>query len=180
MNALERSSRRTVEFAHPFSLANTDTEFPPGRYEIEAEEELIPGLSFIAYRRVRTTMETPPAAQGIAIQRQLLTIDPVALEAAITRDKEQSLRPTGTHADPTPKASTMTPQSQKTQTSGERTPSPERGAPQFQKHNLISSAPVLIPMLIVAGLVLITWYRPAPRTVAPVDAPASSVQSPAR
>lgn len=32
-------------------------------------------------------------------------------------------------------------------------------------NRFIGNAPILIPMLIVAALVLVTWYRPAAQTV---------------
>ena len=48
-----RTSRRTVTFARPFSLRGIETEQPAGTYAVETDEELLEGLSFPAYRRLR-------------------------------------------------------------------------------------------------------------------------------
>ena len=45
-----RSSTSIVEFKHPFVVPGSPEQFPPGRYEVLVEEELLEGLSFAAYR----------------------------------------------------------------------------------------------------------------------------------
>ena len=75
----------TVVFHRPFGIGGVDRLLPPGSYAIETDEEMIPGLSFLAYRRVRTTM-TLPIAFGITTATQVATIDPHELEAALVRD----------------------------------------------------------------------------------------------
>lgn len=45
-----RSSTSFVEFNHPFVVPGSPRQFPPGRYEVLVEEELLEGLSFAAYR----------------------------------------------------------------------------------------------------------------------------------
>ncbi|UWQ79048.1 hypothetical protein K3725_17340 [Leisingera sp. S132] len=45
-----RSSRLMVTYSHPFSLAGYPDKLPAGAYEIIVEEELLQGLSFVAYR----------------------------------------------------------------------------------------------------------------------------------
>ena len=45
-----RSSTSVVEFKHPFVVPGSPEQFPPGRYEVLVEEELLEGLSFAAYR----------------------------------------------------------------------------------------------------------------------------------
>jgi hypothetical protein len=42
-------------------------------------------LSFLAYRRVSTTIELPGVGAGSA-RRQVVTIDPLELDAALKRD----------------------------------------------------------------------------------------------
>lgn len=49
-----RSSRLTVTFSHPFVLAGYADELPAGAYEVIVEEELIQGLSLVAYRTAAT------------------------------------------------------------------------------------------------------------------------------
>jgi hypothetical protein len=80
-----RTSRRTVTFARPFSLRGIDGVQPAGTYLVETDEQLIPGLSFIAWRRVASLMFLPSRAGGPVADR-IATIDPLELEAARARD----------------------------------------------------------------------------------------------
>ena len=80
-----RTSRRTVTFARPFSLRGIDGIQPAGTYAVETDEELLEGLSFPAYRRVATTIFLP-SRPGDLVSGQLVTLDPVELEAAEQRD----------------------------------------------------------------------------------------------
>ena len=82
---MERTTTTTAVFAHPFMLGSDEGPFPAGSYVIETEEELIPGLSFQAYRRIRTTMNVP-IARGIHTALQALVIDPKELERALQLD----------------------------------------------------------------------------------------------
>jgi len=83
----ERSSRKTVTFAYPFSLNGIEGTFPPGTYTIEVTDEQLNGLSFIAYRRVTTTI-TLPSSNTANVSRQLVEIEPADLEEALARDAE--------------------------------------------------------------------------------------------
>lgn len=180
MTELERSSRRTVEFAHPFTLDNGEGEMAPGRYDVETEEALIPGLSFIAYRRVRTTMVSPATTHGIALQRQVLTINPAALETALAKDAQMSLHAAkrgsaehgaSVHHSDEEAVGKVSPAVRHVDSSPLQP---------LQKNTLIARAPVFVPLLIVASLMLITWYRPGPQTVPPEGPPAASATTPAR
>ena len=83
----ERTTRKSVTFLHPFSLAGVDEKLEAGTYVVETLEEAIEGLSFIAFRRVSTTIEI--AAKGCGqVARQVVAIDPRDLEAAQERDAE--------------------------------------------------------------------------------------------
>ena len=84
---MERTTSKTVVFHRPFAIGGVDGLLPPGSYAVEMEEELIPGVSFLAYRRVRTTMILP-IAFGITTARQVVAIDPEDLEAALIRDAQ--------------------------------------------------------------------------------------------
>jgi hypothetical protein len=84
---MERTTTKTVVFHRPFAIGGVDGLLPPGSYAVETEEELIPGVSFLAYRRVRTTMILP-IAFGMTTARQVVTIDPEDLEAALVRDAQ--------------------------------------------------------------------------------------------
>ena len=77
-----RTSRKTVTFTRPFSVSGIDEMQLPGTYVVETDEELLPDLSFPAYRRVATLiwLRSQP---GHAI---MVNIDPLELEAARERD----------------------------------------------------------------------------------------------
>ena len=53
------SETKQVTFLHAFSLAGLEEELGPGTYTVETIEEPIDGLSFVAYRRVSTTIVLP-------------------------------------------------------------------------------------------------------------------------
>jgi hypothetical protein len=81
----ERITRSTACFAHPFALPAVEGEHPPGIYAIETTDVPIDGLSFVAYRRVLTTIMLASSQFGRG-SRQIVTIDPLDLEAAQKRD----------------------------------------------------------------------------------------------
>jgi hypothetical protein len=81
----ERVTRNTVSFRRPFEIAGADGEQPAGTYVVETTEEPTGGLSFIAYRRVSTTIILASRQFGPA-SRQVVSIDPRDLEAAQARD----------------------------------------------------------------------------------------------
>jgi hypothetical protein len=80
-----RSTTKTVTFRRPFFLKGADGAQLPGTYEVETLEEQIPGLSFLAYRRLSTTIVLSVPYGGGAV-RQLVTIDAADLEAAQAGD----------------------------------------------------------------------------------------------
>ena len=75
-----RTTERTVHFAHPFQLrAMMDEKIPAGTYIVETDEELIEYLSFPAYRRVATWLRIPQS-QRVGTAADLVQIDPSELE----------------------------------------------------------------------------------------------------
>jgi len=84
----ERMEHKTVIFAHPFALKGVEGTFPPGSYDVEVTEEQLDGLSFIAYRRLTTTIALPSLSSTAHISRQLVEIEPADLEAALAKDAE--------------------------------------------------------------------------------------------
>jgi hypothetical protein len=85
----ERTTHSSVTFLHPFSLVGLDGVQPAGTYTIETVEETLDNLSFVAYRRISTTIVLP-AVGSPSRQRQVVTIDPQDLEAALERDARSS------------------------------------------------------------------------------------------
>jgi hypothetical protein len=76
-----RTIRESVIFDRPFSLSALDEMQPAGTYTVEIDEELIEGLSFLAYRRVATTIYLPLRPGG-AGSVQAVKVDPRELTAA--------------------------------------------------------------------------------------------------
>jgi hypothetical protein len=68
-----RTSRKTVTFTRPFSVSGIDEVQPPGTYPVETDEELLPGVSFPAYRRVATLI-CLRAQPGHAIMEQVVNV----------------------------------------------------------------------------------------------------------
>ncbi|MEX2642391.1 MAG: hypothetical protein WD270_02990 [Acetobacterales bacterium] len=81
-----RTTRTTVTFTNPFTLGGLDEILPPGTYNVETDEELLGGLSFLAYRRILTLLHLPPGP-GHPGLRRTLTVDPGELESALLRDE---------------------------------------------------------------------------------------------
>jgi len=73
-----RTTVSRVTFGRPFSLSNVDGVQPPGTYTIEVEDEQLEGLSFIAYRRIRTTFLLP-GKPGAKILTEAVPIEPAEL-----------------------------------------------------------------------------------------------------
>ncbi len=81
----KRTTRTTVTFGKPFVLRGFDQGLPSGSHEVEIDEELLEGVSFLAYRRVLTLLHLRPAGGGGTSQS--LVVDPADLEAALARDR---------------------------------------------------------------------------------------------
>ena len=70
-----RTTREILTFNRPFSLSAVDAVQPAGTYAVDVDEELIEGLSFLAYRRVATTIYLP-LRHGGAGSVQAIRIEP--------------------------------------------------------------------------------------------------------
>ena len=80
-----RTKRKTVNFVHPFLLKGVDRTLPPGEYEVLTDEELIEELSFPVYRRISTMIFVPMQSHQAA-SVEMVTVDPLDLQAALDRD----------------------------------------------------------------------------------------------
>jgi hypothetical protein len=84
-----RTTRTTVTFRQPFLLKGAERLMPAGDYGVVTDEELIDGLSFLAYRRVLTAIYLPATGHGSSIE--MVVIDPQDLDAAQDRDRKASI-----------------------------------------------------------------------------------------
>jgi hypothetical protein len=83
-----RSTETAITFRHPFVLAALETTQPAGTYRVVVEEEEIPGLSFVAFRRTATLLHLP-ALSTTSSRHQVVAVDPLewaALVEAAGRD----------------------------------------------------------------------------------------------
>ena len=86
---MTRTLTTTVTLARPFALTGFDGVQPAGTYTVETDEELIPSLSFTAYRRTATWIRLPGRREGAEPSEghsEVAAIDPIELEAALARD----------------------------------------------------------------------------------------------
>lgn len=82
-----RTTHKTVTFRHPFAISGLDGTQPPGDYEVVTDEEQISGLSFIAWRRVGTSLRLPALDIQSALQ-QWVSISPHDLADALRADSK--------------------------------------------------------------------------------------------
>jgi hypothetical protein len=96
---MSRTSEQTVTFRRPFVLPGLDGMQPAGDYAVEMDEELLDGISFTAYRRVRALIHLH-AKPGDPRVTQVAAIDPNDLDAAVARDNAPAIRTLQAAADP--------------------------------------------------------------------------------
>ncbi|MGB6395253.1 MAG: hypothetical protein WBF73_06170 [Bradyrhizobium sp.] len=85
-----RTTRSTVSFSSPFTLRNLEGVQPAGDYVVLADDELIEGLSRVAYRRLVTLFQTP-AISASRPQTQSFSISQTELDAALMKDQNQTI-----------------------------------------------------------------------------------------
>jgi len=85
-----RTTRSTVSFSSPFTLRNLEGVQPAGDYVVLADDELIEGLSRVAYRRLVTLFQTP-AISASRPQTQSFSISQTELDAALMKDQNRTI-----------------------------------------------------------------------------------------
>jgi hypothetical protein len=76
-----RTTRTAVTFIAPFRLKGVGETLPPGRYEVETDEEAVEGQGHTAFRRVATLLYVPTAS-GM----RMCTVDGDELARAVAAD----------------------------------------------------------------------------------------------
>ena len=74
----------SVTFSRPFSLVHVDGIQPAGTYRVQTVDVALESR-VLGYRRVSTTIELPGVGTANS-RRQVVTIDPLELDAALKRD----------------------------------------------------------------------------------------------
>ena len=80
-----RTTRMSVTFSRPFSMLEIDGIQPAGTYRVQTVDVALESMSVLGYRRVSTTIELPGVGTA-SLRRQVVTIDPLELDAALKRD----------------------------------------------------------------------------------------------
>jgi hypothetical protein len=82
-----RTTETTVTFKHPFMIGALDSPQPAGTYRLVVEEEAIPDLTFLAYRRTATMLHVPAVAVASPTE-QVFFVDAAELAAALAADQQ--------------------------------------------------------------------------------------------
>jgi hypothetical protein len=82
----DRSTETTVTFRHVFRLSALDRPQPAGTYTVVTDEEEIPGLSYVAFRRTATLLHLPAVGTS-RTHAEVVCIDPLELTAALIADR---------------------------------------------------------------------------------------------
>ena len=77
-----RTRRKLMTFSTPFHLRVCDGVFPAGTYEVDTDEELIDGLSLVAYRRTATRIRLP-AIGTKTMCHEVVIVQPSELENGV-------------------------------------------------------------------------------------------------
>ena len=85
-----RTTRAVASFKEPFTLRAIEGMQPPGDYNVYIEDELIPGLSRAAYRRVSTILQTPSISSP-QDEARLVSISETDLAAALMKDSHLTI-----------------------------------------------------------------------------------------
>jgi molybdopterin-guanine dinucleotide biosynthesis protein len=81
-----RTTRTTVSFSQPFKLKDLDDIQPAGDYILDTDEELIEGLSRLAYRRIATLLHLPSTSRPQS-HTEVVSVNPAELAAALESDR---------------------------------------------------------------------------------------------
>lgn len=78
---------RIVRFRSAFLLSGVGSPLPPGEYQIDDDQEVIEGVSWLAHRRVSTFIRIPALFSADQRKTQFVLIDPAELTAAEEADQ---------------------------------------------------------------------------------------------
>ncbi|NVD39056.1 hypothetical protein HT585_09340 [Ensifer sp. HO-A22] len=81
-----RTKHRTVHFSEPFQLPEIEGTLAAGDYEVDEDEELIEGISWLAYHRVATFIKVPATTDNQQRMR-MVAIAPDELDRIIAVDR---------------------------------------------------------------------------------------------
>lgn len=80
-----RTTETMITFRYPFMLSSVNAEQPAGTYRLVTEEEEIPGLSFVAFRRTATMLHLPAVSEA-STTHQVVNMDPLEWSVLLFAD----------------------------------------------------------------------------------------------
>jgi hypothetical protein len=81
-----RGKETTLTFSKAFTLSEVDRPLPAGTYRVVVDEEDIPGLSFLAFRRIGTMLHVPAiSTPGDPVE--MFLVDPDELASVLEADR---------------------------------------------------------------------------------------------
>jgi hypothetical protein len=80
-----RTTQTVARFSSPFLLPGFAAPQPAGDYRVDQDEELIEGMSRLAWRRVSAFIHLP-ATSVKGSTRQMVAINPADLDAVLEKD----------------------------------------------------------------------------------------------
>jgi hypothetical protein len=80
-----RTTRTTISFSRPFKLKDLDDIQPAGDYLLDTDEELIEGVSRLAYRRI-ATLHLPSTSRPQS-RTEVVSVSRAELDAALEKDR---------------------------------------------------------------------------------------------
>jgi hypothetical protein len=80
-----RTTETVITFRHPFVLTALEAPQPAGTYRLVTEEEEIPGLSFVAFRRTATLLHLP-ALTTTGDTHQVVSVDSLEWATIVEAD----------------------------------------------------------------------------------------------
>jgi hypothetical protein len=81
-----RTSHSTVTFKRPFMVDGFTDRQPAGEYRVDIDEEMLEGLSFLAYRRVAAFIHLP-AISAPQSSMQVVAMTPATFDEMITQNQ---------------------------------------------------------------------------------------------
>lgn len=81
----DSTKKSTIQFVEEFLLSVTNKTYPPGEYLVFEEEELIEGISWLAYRHSATYIQVP-AIGSKRTSTQMIPIDHEELAAILEQN----------------------------------------------------------------------------------------------
>jgi hypothetical protein len=85
---MNRTTQTTISFSSPFMLPGFEAPQPAGDYRVDVDEEMIEGVSRIAWRRTAAFIHLPAIGRGSSTS-QMVPVAPADLDAAIQKDTPQ-------------------------------------------------------------------------------------------